>query len=197
MKQVKKDGKIYVYSPFKSDAPKAFRNAGGEWKENAWIFPDADQDIVDSVCKSIYGVTGRESTAKAQIIVKDDISIYGESVIFAGFALSIARGRDSGARTGDGVKLMSGNIGSGGSVKNWTSRVEGGTIFRVDEFPVGIESTEKITVEYLEEVKTNAIQDDEIAMSAIKLLLSKGYAIETIEDALGTIVEALNTIAKS
>jgi len=50
--------------------------------------------------------------------------------------LSSARGRDTGATTGEGVVLLDGEIGSGGSWKNWESQIMADSIFVIDEFPV-------------------------------------------------------------
>ena len=73
-----------------------------------------------------------------------------------GFGLSIARGRDSGATTGEGVLLINGNIGSGGSMKNWSSEIEKGTKFKIKNFPVGAEAifeedAEFINIEYIDD----------------------------------------------
>jgi len=172
MKQEIKENQIFVYAPYLSYAPKKFRNAGGKWDKNTWIFALEDQEIVDRTCIDVYGVTGREQTAKAKIIARKHISALTESVVFKGFALSVARGRDSGAKTGEGVQLLSGAISSTGSVKNWYSSVTEGTEFIIKEFPVGQNSNEDFEIEYLEEIKPISelakFSNDEILAEAKK-----------------------------
>ena len=48
-----------------------------------------------------------------------------------GIDLARASGRDSGAKIGIGVKLLEGKIDSGGSMKNWNTRVDTGATFEV------------------------------------------------------------------
>lgn len=149
MKQIINGGKIEVHCPFVEAAPARFRQAGGKWSGSAWIFSEEDQEIVDEACRDIYSVSGREETAVAEITVKEFKQLYRNSIIFCGFALSAARGRDGGAKTGDGVQLKSGKINSGGSMKNWKSTISEGSVFIIKEFPVGIESTVDFEIKYL------------------------------------------------
>ena len=54
------------------------------------------------------------------------------AVIFMGIKVAVAFDRDSGAKVGYNARLISGNIGSGGSRKNWYCFVESGTIFELE-----------------------------------------------------------------
>lgn len=149
MKQIKKDGKIEIHSPYVDVAPARFRQAGGKWSGSAWIFNEEDQEIVDAACEDIYGVTGREETTVAEITVKTAMHVYRNSVVVAGFALAIARGRDSGAKVGDGVQLKSGKVFSSGSMKNWTSNIEENSIFIIKEFPINMNLNSNFEIKYL------------------------------------------------
>jgi hypothetical protein len=62
-------------------------------------------------------------------------SVTCDSFSLAGRSIARAFGRDSGAKTADGVIVLEGSFGSGGSVKNWTTRVSEGTVFRVLHVP--------------------------------------------------------------
>ena len=54
------------------------------------------------------------------------------AVIFMNVKLAVAFGRDSGARVGYGARLISGDIGSGGSRVNWYCSVSEGAIFELE-----------------------------------------------------------------
>ena len=54
-----------------------------------------------------------------------------ESVSFCGYTIARATDRDSGAMLGDGISKIDGCIRSSGSMKNWTTCVDGGSVFRL------------------------------------------------------------------
>lgn len=54
-------------------------------------------------------------------------------VVFMGKKVAVAFNRDSGARVGrDGVRMLSGDIGSGGSRVNWYCWVAAGSVFELE-----------------------------------------------------------------
>ena len=151
VKQTIVGDEIVLTSPYHADAPAAMRNAGGDWDGTHWRFPMAAQEAVDKAVKKIYGVTGRgEVGVPARITAIKDVGARHAAIHFGGYVLASARGRDSGARTGEGVILEDGKISSGGSVKNWSTGIEAGAVFKIVAFPPGIESTDDFKVEYLE-----------------------------------------------
>lgn len=54
------------------------------------------------------------------------------AVVFMGVKVAVAFGRDSGAKVGHAARLISGDIGSGGSRVNWVCIVKEGAIFEVE-----------------------------------------------------------------
>ena len=105
------------------------RSLGGKWDPDvrAWVFSGLVSDEVD-LLDEIYNsdLVGVELTAK------DLVAELHAPVEFAGFSLAKATGRDSGAILCDGVALLSGKVRSGGSVKNWVTVIEEGTVLRLE-----------------------------------------------------------------
>lgn len=54
------------------------------------------------------------------------------AVVFMGVKVAVAFDRDSGAKIAYGARMISGNIGSGGSRKNWYCYVSEGSIFEIE-----------------------------------------------------------------
>lgn len=54
------------------------------------------------------------------------------AVIVLGQKVAIAFDRDSGAKVGYGARMISGEIGSGGSRKNWHCYVSEGSVFEIE-----------------------------------------------------------------
>ena len=54
------------------------------------------------------------------------------AVIFMGEKVAVAFGRDSGAKVEYRARMISGNIDSGGSAKNWFCEVEKGSVFELE-----------------------------------------------------------------
>jgi len=54
------------------------------------------------------------------------------AVVFMGEKVAVAFDRDSGAEVGYGCRMISGDIGSGGSRKNWHCYVSEGSIFELE-----------------------------------------------------------------
>lgn len=125
------DGKIIVTSPYNSDFVKAVRNINGKWTGNAWSVPAVMGDQVKNLLLKHYGTTGNEPTKTYIITAKKDIDELCGPVCAGGLVIAQARGRDSGAKTLDGVYLLDGDIDSTGSVKNWRTWVEKDSTFQV------------------------------------------------------------------
>jgi hypothetical protein len=54
------------------------------------------------------------------------------AVLFMGVKVAVAFDRDSGAKVGYGARMISGEIGSGGSRANWFCRVSEGSVFELE-----------------------------------------------------------------
>ena len=54
------------------------------------------------------------------------------AVVFMREKIAVAFSRDSGAKIGYGIRMIDGNISSGGSRKNWYCSVSAGSIFELE-----------------------------------------------------------------
>lgn len=169
MKTIITEEKIFVVTPFDSDLPRRFRNLKGRWESPAWEFKN-DPDIlkgIQGILLDVFGWDGTGPTRTVKIRTTETHRRRGLPVTLAGFALAEARGRDSGARTGQEVTLLSGRIGSGGSVKNWESVVYADTEFKIEGFPSNFILPEGF--EYIEEESEEDRLEREIKEKAEEL----------------------------
>lgn len=114
---------------FNSDLVKYCRNLGGKWDEESktWVFSDIVADKVEEL-DFIYN----SELIPVEIEAVEKIFNYHEAVEYLGYTIAYATGRDSGAKLGDCVSLISGSIDSGGSIKNWGTIVREGSKFRLN-----------------------------------------------------------------
>ncbi len=101
------------------------KQLGGRWdaETKAWIFSGIVSEQVEAL-DDYYNTGYREY----KITLKDEVYGLRSSAYIAGYRVAIAHGRDSGATLEDGIILLSGRIRSGGSMKNWTTEVEEGSV---------------------------------------------------------------------
>lgn len=132
------DGIIEVVTPYNKEFVAKARNLRGKWSKskNTWIFDDSIEEYVKQALIECYGTTGENPVETCSLLVKEYTS-YGYKTEVELFGKTIARayGRDSGAKLGDNIIWISGNYGSGGSVKNWSTDVENAT-FEIQNFPL-------------------------------------------------------------
>jgi hypothetical protein len=127
---------IRVTSPYNEKFIYNARNLRGNWKDGAWWFDDSIVDYVREVMMSCFGTTGETAYENCTLLITDySCYEYGKPVSLFGRQICRAFGRDSGARLGDGIVLIKGQLKSGGSVKNWTSEIKDAT-FEIKNFPV-------------------------------------------------------------
>jgi len=68
---------------------------------------------------------------KVRITAKED-NHRKFAVVFMNQKVAVAFDRDSGAKVGYGTRMISGEIGSGGSRKNWYCTVSQGSVFELE-----------------------------------------------------------------
>lgn len=128
---------VVVSAPYNPDfAPRAKR-LGGRWNPSGktWGFDARDEARVRDLCRDVYGTDG---SPEELCTVRVKLSAQScSSLAFFAFGRQLARafGRDSGARLSDGVVLLSGSIGSGGSMKNPVIATKG-CVVEVRDVPV-------------------------------------------------------------
>jgi len=70
-------------------------------------------------------------TQKLRITAKE-LTTRRFAVVFMGVKVAVAFDRDSGAKVGYNARMISGNIGSGGSRKNWYCFIDEGSVFELE-----------------------------------------------------------------
>ncbi|GAP37882.1 hypothetical protein [Piscinibacter sakaiensis] len=117
---------IRVVSPYLPAFVAAAKRLGGRWQAPAWVFDARDDARVREALLQHYGTDGAEASGPVvtlRVVWKPEHSAYSAPIRLAGREIAKAFGRDSGARICEGVVLLEGNFGSGGSVKNWKTCV--------------------------------------------------------------------------
>ena len=162
MMTIKRDdaGMAKVFTPYNAEFVARVKNIGGRrWNsaERCWMVPESEIETVRGIMQDIFNETdqvddGERVTVKVTFL--DDAKANRASVTLFGKTLARATGRDSGARVGDDVTLISGNIDSGGSMAHWITIIKEGTVLKVRNVPRAAlerETNLNVTVEILED----------------------------------------------
>lgn len=114
------------------------KKLGGKWTHEGgvWEFDARDEQRVRDLSVRYYGSDGvtddvctlRVAFASLAYADRGPYTIYGRPI-------ARAWGRDSGAKQGDGIVFLEGGCKSGGSVKNWDTRINSGSVVLVRDFP--------------------------------------------------------------
>lgn len=153
MKITVKEGKAYVETPYNKEFVAKIKQIGGaRWNgaSRSWVVPEAEVDTVRTYMREVYGETDLpDEDERITVEVTFNESAYDREITIFGRQICRAFGRDSGARLGDDVTLIEGDIGSGGSRANWNAYIHEGARFRIRNLPctaLSIESPYKVTV---------------------------------------------------
>lgn len=127
------NGKAELATPYNPDFVDAVKKIGGaKWdgEKKCWTVPEAQLPAARIVMENVYGYSDQtpNETISLKLTFECDVSEIRSDVVMFGKVLAHAYGRDSGARPGDDVAYIRGGAASGGSVKNWHSTVEEGSI---------------------------------------------------------------------
>jgi len=127
------DDKVKVFTPYNSsfvNRIKGINNAKWDAQNKCWAIPAAMIEPVREIMRDVYGCADNDvaETVKIKITALSNLSEKWAPVELLGKVLSKAYGRNSGAMPGDDVAYISGRCSSGGSVKNWRSQVEAGSV---------------------------------------------------------------------
>ena len=108
---------------------KACKNLGGRWdaEAKAWAFPHFVENEVDEL-DYIYN----SQKVVVTLTASDSCSDLCSPISFCGYTIATAWGRDTGAKLADNVSLLKGDARSGGSMKNWTTRLIEGSIVKIE-----------------------------------------------------------------
>lgn len=127
---------VAVNAPYNSEFISAAKRLGGRWNAPEWVFDARDEARVRALLIECYGTDGEVADlVTIRIEWTENESAKRASIEANGRTIARADGRDSGARLGDGVVLLDGEFGSGGSRANWTTTARAGTVVLVRDFP--------------------------------------------------------------
>lgn len=200
----KGEGRVAIFAPYTEDFADRARKMGAKWREvtglrKAWCFPEGTHAAAVVAAVDVFGVApatkDEPRCTSVRVKVHDDAgwSQAAAPALLFGYEIAVARGRDSGARPGEGVSILSGEIGAGGSVKHWTSTVSGDTELLLRDFPVSwleaLQEDERIEV--LEITRTSdqhspAPHQIEHAAMVVELLEQHGLTADV--DALAALI---------
>ena len=126
---------LHVTCPFDEKTRRRFKALGGRWnpEERKWLLNLIVEDKVLEALFTRYGWAREERDPPlipVEIFLLRDIKAGKDAISPAGVVLAKAENRDSGARTGYGVSLVRGKIGSGGTRKYWESQATAGSVWR-------------------------------------------------------------------
>ncbi len=110
------------------------RRLGGKWDADskAWLFSGMVASEVETL-DDLYN--GQTATYEVEFTREEEALC--RPVRILGYSVATARGRDSGAKLGEGIAVITGNFTSGGSMKNWTTTVAKGTVIRM-QMPIAL-----------------------------------------------------------
>lgn len=127
--KIEEKGRIKVVSPYNGILVSKFRNLRGQFKDGAWFFDDTLEEYVKEALLQVFGYDGTTIPDYCTLkITGFSKSATTDAVLLFGRTIAKAYGRDSGAKLGDDIVLITGDCGSGGSVKNWSTYVSDATL---------------------------------------------------------------------
>lgn len=142
MKIEVKEDKAYVFTPYNPDFVKKVKGIGGaRWMsmDKCWRVPADTVDAVRDMMMDVYGesdITDDSEKVTVEIELEEGASEYRGPIVIFGKVIASAYGRDSGAKVGEDAVFVKGTPLSGGSMKNWTTIIPGGSIVRIRNVPV-------------------------------------------------------------
>lgn len=132
-------GRVMIYSPYNRTFVARAKKLGGKWMAagKAWTFDERDADRVKALVGDVYGhfFDADVELVDVRITCAEVVEADRKPIMCGPREVARARGRDSGAKLGDGVVQLEGRIYSGGSVKNWDTRASAGSVFEVRDYP--------------------------------------------------------------
>ena len=113
---------------------------GGRWlpDQKRWAVDARNVEHVRAIMVECYGHTDVSSAALVTVRVTvrhNDLIGRCEPIMMFGRVIARAWSRDGGARCGDGIVFIEGGLGSGGSVKNWQTKIYAESVFLIRDLP--------------------------------------------------------------
>ena len=167
--------KIAVKSPYNIDFVEEARRRNGSFNstKKEWFFDERDEDYIRELCIKIYGTDGEitAETVNVRVTVNSTWAEWRGGLALYGRQIARAWGRDSGAKSGEGVIWVSGDgADSGGSVKNWRTIIAAGTVIELRDIPKSLVENNNIPDELsVEIISENSIDKDALKAEREKL----------------------------
>jgi len=122
-----------------------------------------------------------------------DVEAEKAPYVVGGCVLASARGRDSGAKVGEGVRLLNGDIDSGGSMRNWTSTIGANSKFKIESFPSDYDLNshkdyKDIKIELIE-FENIGFDEDEVITFQVSSLVEKLVDLGLNQSQINSILE--------
>jgi hypothetical protein len=139
------DDKAAISSPYNPDFVEGIKKMGGRWDPagKTWNIDKRNLEAARALLRDVYGMDDSPvELVSVRVTAKKDLVGHREPIILFGRVVAAARGRDTGARLGDGVAVTHGDATSGGSMKNWKTIIEEGTELIIHDLPKSAVSAE-------------------------------------------------------
>jgi hypothetical protein len=132
------NGKSFaVRSPYSDRFVKEAKKLAGKYKKPDWIFPLEVFNDVKKLCLEIYGEIGEgvKEAVTLRVMFPNGAEIINGALMIKNRSVARAYSRNSDVKFGDNIILRNGKIYSGGSVKNWKTIADRGTVIDILGFP--------------------------------------------------------------
>ena len=191
---------ISVTSSYNSSFVAKARKAAGEFVGGSWVFDAIQEKSIRKALIEIYGTDDSESAEKCVIKVAVASGVRSENLKVAGFNICRVMGRDSGVKMDRGVVILEGGLSSGGSIKNYGTKVEDGTILELHGFIISqISKIEEQKMGNDEPVFT-LVKDDDDTSEKDSLLARKTELLKElaeIDSKLGVVAKVAKKAVKN
>ena len=139
------DTSAYIDTPYNKDFVSQIKSIGGaRWDSSRreWKIPAACVDQARSIMRRVFGECDLPDESR-RVTVKLTFSetVYSDvrsSICIFGKQVARAFGRDSGATVGEDVAFVEGKPTSGGSMKNWLTCINTGSVVVLRNVPESI-----------------------------------------------------------
>lgn len=179
MRIIVKNGEAYIYTPFHSEFVAKIKRVGSaRWDPvcGAWVVNAKYISAVRKIMCDVYGESDIPAEGKrfdVKLTFSKQYHCERDGVFFFGKCLAYARGRDGGAKGGEGVCYLDGSCSSGGSARNWQSIIEEGSVVMVYDVPEVLVQKEKpvdgVDFEFIERIPDKAalLQEKESLLARV------------------------------
>ena len=169
---VRSGERLYVTSPYLPAMIKRARGLGGEFLDGRWVFALRHEVQVRGMLVDCFGTDGTPtSLVTVRFPYESDVLQETSRGSYTAFGRLVARatGRDSGARIGPGVLILSGGFNSGGSMKNWTITNKEGTRIEMVDVPETLAMKAKLEDEDIEIIRPATVDRAALEDEAARL----------------------------